>query len=584
MVSEFTPSAAFGSDTSVHWGLAADALGRASTMAGSDGAEAVTYLNADSRVGTADNGKISFTIDQAAAQLTRENNGWGFGDGHAATVTYAYRADAPSSMPSDTAGFSEFSPAQIAQTELALKAWSDVANITFLRVGSGSGTNGPAAYSDTATILLGNYSSGEDGASAFTYLPGSQAASSRDGDVWVNDTLSYNIDPVVQGYGGMVLIHELGHAIGLSHPSNYDATADTTLTYEADASYFEDSRQYTVMSYFGGFNTGADLPGYSAAPLLDDIAAAQRLYGPNMTTRTGDTVYGFNSNTDEPWLKTDSETNKLQVAIWDAGGNDTLDVSGYVDNQKIDLRQGFFSDVGGQTGNVVIARGTDIENAVSGIGDDSITGNALNNSLAGGGGDDTIMGGQGNDTIADPYGTHYLRGEDGADSILGGTGFDDINGNMGNDTIDGGSGGNDWLVGGKDNDLITAHAGQNILYGNLGDDTLNAGSGGDLMRGGQGNDSIAGGAGNDWISGDRGNDTLSGGAGADTFHTFSGAGIDRVLDFNLAEGDRVQVDAGTTYSVNQVASDTVIDMGNGDQMILVGVQKASLVGGWIFTA
>ena len=103
------------------------------------------------------------------------------------------------------------------------------------------------------------------------------------------------------------------------------------------------------------------------------------------------------------------------------------------------------------------------------------------------------------------------------------------------------------------------------------------------MRGGQGNDSLVGGSGKDWLSGDRGNDTISGGGGADTFHTFSGAGVDRVLDFHIAEGDRVQVDAGTTYTVTQVGADAVIDMGGGDQMILVGVQVSSLTGGWIFT-
>jgi Ca2+-binding RTX toxin-like protein len=213
--------------------------------------------------------------------------------------------------------------------------------------------------------------------------------------------------------------------------------------------------------------------------------------------------------------------------------------------------------------------------------------------LYGAGGGDSLYGGDGNDQIFADYpldmsgatggGRSYLRGENGDDTILGGSGFDDINGNRGNDTIDGGSGGGDWLVGGQGDDLITAHASQNILYGNLGDDTLNAGSGGDLMRGGQGNDLITGGAGNDWISGDRGNDTVSGGAGADTFHTFSGAGRDRVLDFHIGEGDRVQVDAGTTYTVTQIGADTIIDMGGGDQMILVGVQMSTLTGGWIFT-
>jgi Ca2+-binding RTX toxin-like protein len=105
-----------------------------------------------------------------------------------------------------------------------------------------------------------------------------------------------------------------------------------------------------------------------------------------------------------------------------------------------------------------------------------------------------------------------------------------------------------------------------------------------LIRGGQGDDSLYGGAGNDWLSGDRGNDTLTGGMGADTFHTFSGAGIDRVLDFHIQEGDRVQLDPGTTWTVSQVGADTVIDMGNGDQMVLVGVQLSTLTGAWIFGA
>src|SRR6185503_1938340 len=109
------------------------------------------------------------------------------------------------------------------------------------------------------------------------------------------------------------------------------------------------------------------------------------------------------------------------------------------------------------------------------------------------------------------------------------------------------------------------------------------GDGNDQVRGGQGDDSISGGAGGDYISGDRGNDTETGGAGADIFHSFSGAGIDRVLDFHLGEGDRVMLDPGTAFTVSQVGADTVVDMGNGDQLILVGVQMSTLTPGWIFT-
>jgi hypothetical protein len=221
-------------------------------------------------------------------------------------------------------------------------------------------------------------------------------------------------------------------------------------------------------------------------------------------------------------------------------------------------------------------------------GDDMLTGfsqvtgsvwndtlNAAEGSSVGGGvGDDVIVGAAG--------GSDYLRGDDGNDSILGRAGFDDINGNKGDDTIDGGSGGGDWLVGGQGNDFITAHDSDNILYGNLGNDTLIGGPGNDVIRGGQGDDSIVGGSGNNFISGDRGNDTESGGAGADRFHSSQEAGIDKVLDFHQAEGDRVMLDPGTTYTVSQVRADTIIDMGGGNQMILVGVQLSTLATGWIF--
>jgi Ca2+-binding RTX toxin-like protein len=222
-------------------------------------------------------------------------------------------------------------------------------------------------------------------------------------------------------------------------------------------------------------------------------------------------------------------------------------------------------------------------------GNDSISGGAGNDFINGGpsidgvsAGNDTISGGAGDDTIGSVNGTTYLRGDDGNDVIQGGSGFDDINGNKGDDTIDGGSGGGDWLVGGQGADLITAHAGGGLLYGNMGNDTLVGSNGADVILGGQGDDLITGGGGNDYISGDRGNDTETGGAGADTFHGIQAMGIDKVMDFHLAEGDRVMLDPGMSYTVSQVGADTVIDVGGGNEMILVGVQMSTLTPGWIF--
>jgi hypothetical protein len=349
--------------------------------------------------GTAGNGLPIYSWDQAAAQLTRDSNGWSGIVGQAAVVTYAFRATA-ANPPSGVSGFTQFSEAQIIAAIEALALWSEVANITFVRVGSG--TSGAGAYSDSAAILFGNYNTGFEGASAFAYFPGSSAANAFAGDIWVNITLASNQDLTSGGFGFHTLAHEIGHAIGLSHPADYDATVGDP-TYENDAIYWQDSRSFTIMSYFGSGNVGNSLNGFAAGPQLHDIAAAQRLYGANMTTRTGDTIYGFNSNTGHAHFTITAGQSPV-FAIWDAGGNDTLDLSGFATPSEIDLREESFSSagpgnggVGVAIGNIAIAAGVVIENAIGGSGDDTITGNSAANRLTGNAGADTLLGGAGID-------------------------------------------------------------------------------------------------------------------------------------------------------------------------------------------
>jgi Ca2+-binding RTX toxin-like protein len=225
-----------------------------------------------------------------------------------------------------------------------------------------------------------------------------------------------------------------------------------------------------------------------------------------------------------------------------------------------------------------------------GVGADLMRGFDGNDLIYALGGQDTVFGGLGDDVIYAVFppglsgamgsGATYLRGDEGNDYVTGGPSFDDINGNMGDDTATGGLG-DDWVVGGKDSDLLLGDAGADLVYGNLGADTCEGGDGADIVRGGQDNDVVRGGAGADYVSGDRGDDTVTGGSGADIFHSFGDAGIDRVLDFTLSDGDRVQLDPGTQYAVAQVAADTVITMSGGAQMTLVGVSMTSLTGNWI---
>ncbi|MFO1187473.1 MAG: M10 family metallopeptidase C-terminal domain-containing protein [Alphaproteobacteria bacterium] len=294
----------------------------------------------------------SKTSAEAAVQLNRSGARWVNPIGQPLAITYAFRAsdDTYGDDHFGTNSFALFNASQIAAAELALQAWADVANIAFTRVG-GSG------YSDHAALLFGGFqkdypligpSVAGEGIHAYAYLPetADRQDQSWEGDVWVNDYWTYVTAPQINGYGQAILVHEIGHALGLEHPGDYNRTDGQILTYANDAAYREDDAQYTVMSYFGEGNTGANWGGnWTAVPMLHDIAAIQRLYGINTATRAGDTVYGFNSNAGRAWF--DAAISPLVICIWDAGGNDTLDLSGYANNQVIDLQAGHFSDAGG---------------------------------------------------------------------------------------------------------------------------------------------------------------------------------------------------------------------------------------------
>ena len=202
-------------------------------------------------------------------------------------------------------------------------------------------------------------------------------------------------------YAFQTYIHEIGHALGLGHAGHYNMEA----SYPNDVLFQNDSWATSIMSYFdqrensyfGGLGFTSS---YVATPMMADILAMSTLYGLSTTTRTGNTTYGFNSNAGRAVFNA-SLYPDVAYTIFDSGGVDTLDYSGFNNRQKISLTAETFSNIGANVGNVVIARGVVIENAIGGGGSDEITGNAANNVLSGGAGGDSLTGGAGADTFRD---------------------------------------------------------------------------------------------------------------------------------------------------------------------------------------
>ncbi len=273
---------------------------------------------------------------------------------------------------------------------------------------------------------------------AFSYYPIEGLTVS--GDVFLSQDYFLNQDIVQGEFIWDVIVHELGHSLGLKHPFETSPILDPSI----------DNTYHTIMSYTEKYNytptfkTDANGNNIITNEInspelfsLFDVAALQLKYGINPTTNLGDTTYSF------------SYDDTISTTIFDAGGIDTIDLSSNKGNTTLDLNSGTLNSIDEHSldeviakyeseipnenftsslltdtltswydddllytgkNNVAISYGTIIENVITGSGDDIVIDNEVDNIINTSAGDDYI----------------YL-GKGGADYVNGGAGTDYIN-------------------------------------------------------------------------------------------------------------------------------------------------------------
>lgn len=219
-----------------------------------------------------------------------------------------------------------------------------------------------------------------------------------------------------------LLIHEVGHVLGLKHTHDDGGTGRPTFRGLGISSY--DVDWVSVMSYEDNASWNL-LQWDPATPMALDVLALQYLYGRNVTTNAGNNTF-------------DLYRTGFYVTLWDAAGHDTISVAaqneGWVitlpeeqPSALVETRVGLAAPLGTSLTTLFWLTG-DYEDIAGSRAADTLQGNSFRNQIRGNGGNDEIDGGAGIDTaVFSGARSQYtiersgakviLRGPDGTDTM-----------------------------------------------------------------------------------------------------------------------------------------------------------------------
>lgn len=307
-------------------------------------------------------------------------------------VTYSFATAAPIyggnvDPASGDSGFQPFTEQQKAAVRQIMGQLSLELGITLVE-------NTTDSTHDYGQIRFGN--NYQELSTGYSWLPFKEG--DLGGDVWidispedsgypVNPNL-HDLSPGTEGYA--TLLHEIGHALGLKHPGDYNAGSGSSGLPGNYLAAAEDNEQYTVMSYIAP--SGGQQRDWFG---MYDLLALKTLYG-SRNYNAGDNVYSY----------TDA-TGRLLKIINDSAGFDTVDLAGVssAGNRVVDMRPGAFSSIGvkanGQkaVSNLSIDYFTVVEKFVGTQHGDIVIGNDANNTFVLGAGPNVVDGGAGIDLV-----------------------------------------------------------------------------------------------------------------------------------------------------------------------------------------